>query len=313
MTFRNKVLLGGTNTLADRVYLRTFLPELSQTNKIDIYCAQTHTEIIASLPISCNDNLLYTVTRAQRHTGTETHRQNAEKRSFDSQTQGQFSFREWMTCATEQFITQCSSSRQTEMENKEWEENRLGWRPWQAQCVRAFQPAGSYHSDHGRFTLRSLKPLPTATLMKKGIYHTQLQWRTTPKNTKHVCLLMSSCSCNYGSTEWQRRGFTEHIAADSAVAFQLKTHQSLAPLFSPGLHRGAAICHMARSHTPCTQCIQYMNRETNKRKEKKKKKRQNREETRGGMNIHTAQNAQTRPRALTSSSLLSSFILVTAT
>lgn len=174
-----------------------------------------------------------------------------------------------MTCATEQFITQCSSSRQTETENKEWEENRLGWRPWQAQCVRAFQPAGSYHSDHGRFTLRSLKPLPTATLMKKGIYHTQLQWRTTPKNTKHVCLLMSSCSCNYGSTEWQRQGFTEHIAADSAVAFQLKTHQSLAPLFSPGLHRGAAICHMARSHTPCTQCIQYMNRETNKRKEKK--------------------------------------------
>ena len=107
--------------------------------------------------------------------------------------------------------------------------------------------------------------------MKEGIYHTQLQWRMTPKNTKHVCLLISTCSCNYGSTEWRRWGFTEHIAADSAVAFQLKRHQSLAPLFSPGLHRGAAICHMARSHTSCTQCIQYMNRETNKREKKKKK------------------------------------------
>lgn len=94
MTFRNKVLPGGTNTSADRVYIRTFLPELSRTIKNDIYCAQTHTEIIASLPISCNDNVPYTVTRAQRHTGTETHRQNTEKRSFDSQTQGQFSFRE---------------------------------------------------------------------------------------------------------------------------------------------------------------------------------------------------------------------------
>lgn len=68
MTFRNKVLPGGTNTSADRVYIRTFLPELSRTIKNDIYCAQTHTEIIASLPISCNDNVPYTVTRAQRHT-----------------------------------------------------------------------------------------------------------------------------------------------------------------------------------------------------------------------------------------------------
>lgn len=46
------------------------------------------------------------------------------------------------------------------------------------------------HSDHGRFTLRSLKPLPAAALMKKGIYHTQLQWRTTPKKCK-ACLFVN--------------------------------------------------------------------------------------------------------------------------
>lgn len=34
---------------------------------------------------------------------------------------------------------------------------------------------------------------------------------------------------------------------DFAVSFQLETHQSLAPLFSLGLHRGPAICHMAHT------------------------------------------------------------------
>lgn len=110
-------------------------------------------------------------------------------------------------------------------------------------------------------------------------------------NEKGYLSHTTTCSCNYGSTEWRRRGFTENIAADSAVAFQLKTHQSLAPLFSPGLHRGAAICHMARSHTSCTQCIQYMNRETNKRKKKKKKK------TDPGTNVRWHEHSHSTKRA----------------
>lgn len=74
-----------------------------------------------------------------------------------------------------------------------------------------------------------------------------------PKNTKHVCLLMFSC-CVIGYKHlliqlWINRVTAERLYwvlwTDSAVAFQLETHQSLALFFSLGLHRGPAICHMA--------------------------------------------------------------------
>lgn len=78
-------------------------------------------------------------------------------------------------------------------------------------------------------------------------------------------------------------GLYRVLCRDSAVAFQLETSQSLAPLFSRGLHRGAAICHTAHSHTSCTQCIHCMN------KKNTDKKRKIWEQACRGTNIHTTE------------------------
>lgn len=122
------------------------------------------------------------------------------------------------------------------------------------------------------------------------IYQAELQSRTQ-NSTKHVCLLMFSC-CVIGCKHlliqlWINRvtaeGLYQVLCRDSAVAFQLETSQSLAPLFSRGLHRGAAICHTAHSHTSCTQCIHCMNKKTHT------KKRKIWEQACSGTNIHTTE------------------------
>lgn len=82
-------------------------------------------------------------------------------------------------------------------------------------------------------------------------------------------------------------------------------------LLSRSSQGGCHLSYGAQSHIMHTVYTVYEQR--NKQTRKKKKKDRSGKQTCGGTNIHTAQNTQTRPRALTSSSLLSSFILVTAT
>lgn len=191
-----------------------------------------------------------------------------------------------MTCVIEQFIVQSLSSRQKRKSGKQTASakglDRLN------VCK---QQANSYHSDYHRFTLQSLKPKLAATLIKMDIYQAELQSRTQ-NSTKHVCLLMFSC-CVIGCKHlliqlWINRvtaeGLYQVLCRDSAVAFQLETSQSLAPLFSRGLHRGAAICHTAHSHTSCTQCIHCMNKKTHTHK-----KRKIWEQACSGTNIHTTE------------------------
>ena len=78
-----------------------------------------------------------------------------------------------------------------------------------------------------------------------------------PKNTKCACLLMFSCWV-VGYKHLLIQLWINRVTAEGlywvlwtyfAVTFQLETHQSLAPLFSLGLHRGPAICHTARART----------------------------------------------------------------
>lgn len=67
-----------------------------------------------------------------------------------------------------------------------------------AVCARfIYFLKSSYCSHDHNFTLQSLKLKQRAALRKIYIYQAQLQWRT-PKNTKHVCLLMfSRCVIDY--------------------------------------------------------------------------------------------------------------------
>ncbi len=120
--------------------------------------------------------------------------------------------------------------------------------------MQAFQQAISYHRDHHRFTA-IIKAKADSYFNENG-YLSNTTTVKGLKNTKHVCLLMFSC-CVIGYKHlliqlWiisvTAEGLYQVLCTDSAVAFQLETHQSLAPLFSLGLHRGPAICHMAHTH-----------------------------------------------------------------
>lgn len=169
------------------------------------------------------------------------------------------------------------------------------------------------HSDHGRFTLRSLKPLPAAALMKKGIYHTQLQWRTTPKKCKACLFVNLYVLVQLRINRVTASGLYRKHCCRLRCRFPAKNASvPRSALLSRSSQGGCHLSYGTQSHIMHTVYTVYEQR-NKQTKEKKKRKGQIREQTCGGTNIHTAQNAQTRPRALTSSSLLSSFILVTAT
>lgn len=169
------------------------------------------------------------------------------------------------------------------------------------------------HSDHGRFTLRSLKPLPAAALMKKGIYHTQLQWRTTPKKCKACLFVNLYVLVQLRINRVTASGLYRKHCCRLCCRFPAKNASvPRSALLSRSSQGGCHLSYGTQSHIMHTVYTVYEQR-NKQTKEKKKRKGQIREQTCGGTNIHNAQNAQTRPRALTSSSLLSSFILVTAT
>lgn len=105
-------------------------------------------------------------------------------------------------------------------------------------------------------------------------------------------------------------GLYQVLCTDSAVAFQLETHQSLC---SPLLSRSSqGACHLSygahtQSHTPCTQRVQYMNRENTETHPRKEG------DLGTSMQWHKHSHKRNAPTRTHFFLPLSSFILVTAT
>lgn len=132
----------------------------------------------------------------------------------------------------------------------------------------------SYCSHDHNFTLQSLKLKQRAALRKIYIYQTQLQWRT-PKNTKHVCLLMfSRCVIDYKHLLiqlWINRVTAEGALLSTLNRFccRFSTWSTSVPCSCLLSRPSQGACHLScgarmESHTSCTRCLQYMSSDAHK-------------------------------------------------